>query len=107
VHYACVAGTRGGCKQLEEPALLSWGCLAVVPGHKAFGPQLLTLGPNSGNPVRMKLLVWTGQLGKRSLLHREGDLSTHSLLALIKTGSSEGWRGGFILKAHLVSLNFC
>lgn len=89
----CVAGTRGRGKQLEEAALLGSGCSTVVEDHKAFGLQFLTLRPNSGSPVRPKFLVWTDQLCKMSLLHHEGDFSTAPLLALIKTGSLEGWRG--------------
>lgn len=90
-----------------EPALLSSGCSAVIGGHKAFGPQFLTLGLNSRNPVRTQFLVWTDQLGKISLLHHEGDFSTGLFVGFNKDRLLGGLEGRFILKVHFVSLNFC
>lgn len=74
---------------------------------EAFGPQFLTLRPNSRNPERTKFLVRTGQLGKVSLLHSEGELSTTFFFGFHKKRLLGGLEGRFILKVHFVSLNFC
>lgn len=100
--YLCIMlvqlGPEEDADSSEEPALLSWGCSAVVPG-----PQFLTLGLNSGNPVRTKLLVWTGHLGEMSLLHQEGDLSIAFFVGFNKDSSLEGWGESYFESPFCVS----